>query len=68
MSHPHLRDGNHALLVGEIAGTLFSRRFDVEVGSDGRNYTNELFIHRPSGTYRLTVTPVDIEEVDDGQR
>lgn len=51
---------NHALLVGEVMGTL-AARMSVELVTQGEAYTDTLVIHRPSGTWLLRVAPEDVE-------
>ncbi len=65
-----VRDGNHALLVGRILGTLIksdaidpSQNFHplepgpVMVGND---YTNQIIVTQPSGKYLITVEPITV--------
>jgi hypothetical protein len=58
-------DGNLALLVGHIAGLLMRASAfgapptEVEVEVVGGNYTNRLFVTRPSGRYVVTVEKVE---------
>lgn len=54
------RDGNHALLVGVVWGALAGAGLEVEPQrDDDGNYTGELIVTRPSGRYRVDVTPLD---------
>jgi len=53
-----IRDSNHALLVGEILGSLTSQEIDAEPVMVHGDYTNQVLIHRPSGDYRIVVEPV----------
>lgn len=54
-----IRDGNHALLCGEILGCLMAKGIDAQPMMVGSDYTNEIVISRPSGDYRVTVVPLD---------
>lgn len=54
-----IRDGNHALLCGEILGCLMAKGIDAEPMMLGNDYTNEIVISRPSGDYRVTVVRLE---------
>lgn len=54
-----IRDGNHALLTGEIFGCLMTGGLDAEPVMLGRDYTNVLLVTRPSGRYRVVVEAPD---------
>lgn len=54
-----IRDGNHALLVGNLAGMAIKEMnlvgtVDFAYDDEG-NYENYFFITRKSGKYRVTV-------------
>lgn len=59
-------DPNHALLVGMVWAAL-QKEFaanqqvlaEVEFIRDDQGFTNEMWIIRPSGRYKVTVHPVD---------
>lgn len=69
-------DGNHALLVGNVAGALLAMArdcgedipTDVEIEVVHGNYTNRVFVTRDSGRYVVTVDTdepdYDAEDVD----
>lgn len=64
-------DGNHALLIGNIAGAVLRMASDfgeeiptdVEIEVIDGDYTNRVFVTRGSGRYVVTVEK--LEETDD---
>lgn len=63
------QEQNHALLVGMIAGMLSSaeaQRKDYYMHSalevENGDYTGRILINRPSGTWVLTVAPLEEDE------
>jgi hypothetical protein len=44
-----IRDGNHALLCGEILGCLMAKGIEAEPMMLGSDYTNEIVIFAPLG-------------------
>jgi hypothetical protein len=68
-SEPQLPvDGNHALLIGTVAGSLLRTAqeagagaglvVDAHVDPDG-NYTDTIYLERASGTYKLTIRRIE---------
>lgn len=53
-----IEDGNHALLVGEILGLLLKQPslYALPIIVDG-DYTNEIRVRKPSGTYIVAIYP-----------
>jgi hypothetical protein len=56
------RGPNHALLIGMVAG-LCARECDVEIldTPDGV-HTDALLVRRPSGLWRITISPEDVPQ------
>lgn len=50
---------NHALLIGEVLGTLLKGGFHASPEVIDGDYTNRIFVQRPSGTWCVTVEPVE---------
>lgn len=64
--HPYFADANHSLLMGQVIGLLmaaekqrWSAPTRIEVLRDGENYTNQVRLTRPSGSYLLTLAKED---------
>jgi hypothetical protein len=67
---------NHALLVGNVVGALMRMTDDLDdmvgpttvdpVLTDDGDYTNQILVHRPSGTYRISVEFDEPDDADDG--
>lgn len=58
---------NHALLAGMVVGALIQHatpEFDVEPESDENGWTGRALIRRPSGTWAVSVVPVDVEDTN----
>lgn len=47
--------GNHALLVGMVSGALMKAGLTAEPIMDEDDYTNEIRVKQPSGTYIVAV-------------
>lgn len=67
------KDGNHALLVGQLWGLLMRakdeghiRQYGVRTLMLGSDYSDTIEVTRPSGVYHVTVTQV--RAFDDGDR
>lgn len=52
-----LPGGNHALLIGEVVGTLLKAGHNARPEVVRGHYTNRILIQRPSGVWYLTVDP-----------
>lgn len=64
-----VRDGNHALLVGRILGTLIKGDLNESLlplephpVMYGLDYTNRIMVTQPSGHYLITVERVEVEQ------
>lgn len=61
----NFRSDNHALLCGHVLGALLMRLHEtgpyhvVPVVDDAGDYTPKLMVLTPSGTYEVTVQPVE---------
>lgn len=52
---------NHALVIGSVLGGLFyADGYDVRPVYDAEgNYTDKIVVHTASGSYVVTVRPID---------
>lgn len=62
---------NHALLCGLVTGALLGvhplqdvGRFEVEPEVDGADFTGRTLIRRASGTWAVSVAPVDVQDAE----
>lgn len=54
---------NHALLAGEVWGSLCLSGLDAEVeADDDGNYTGRIIVRRESGTWIVRVEPLEVTE------
>lgn len=53
-------EANQALLIGEVAGSLYNAGLHCELETTGNgNYTGRVLIHRPSGIWAVTVNKLE---------
>lgn len=53
---------NHALLVGEVLGALAAAGLRPEPVTVDGDFTKHIDVLRPSGTWRITVEPINVQE------
>jgi hypothetical protein len=59
---PSIEGPNHALLCGEVWGSLMRAEIDAMPITSGGSYTNQIVVTKPSGTYLVEITPMDVKE------
>lgn len=59
-----LPGGNHALLIGEVLGSLMKAGLDARPEQVGGNHTNRIIVQRPSGPWYVYVEPAEGTRLD----
>lgn len=62
MADTGIAGGSHALLVGEIFGALIRTGLEAKLITEYGDYTNEIRVTKPSGTYIVAVYPENTKE------